>query len=292
MAVFLGNTGNVRLRRGSSARYGRLSDSIDPNDINTVLNRLSFDSALDNLLTGDRITITTQDARKLLCFAASAWPSGVRQSSITAYVNVNSAGGLRFFRRFDDAVNNNRSQELTVASFAGAPIEIAVSITDFKFSVLGNVTGFELNTDRQLIDSTTLNDRFQQQYSAGLISGNGTINCLFDYNTAGQIETPLLMLQLIQRTEIGSEFDCALYLTDNELDSGIQNVYYEMTACVTRAGVQVNATDAITCSIDFVTTGEIRLLVGEPTGYTIVTENDEAIELEQSLDDLITQELD
>lgn len=292
MAVFLGNTGSVRLRRGSQERYGRLADHIDPNDINTVLNRLSFDSALDNLLTGDRIQLSTKDARKLVCFAASAWTSNTRQSSITAYVNVNSVGGLRFFRRFEDAVNNNRAQELTVASFAGAPLDITVSITDFRFNLLGNVTNYQLNTDRQMIDATTLNDRFQQQFSAGLISGNGTIDCLFDYTTAGQVETPLLMLQLIQRTEIGSEFDCALYLTDNELDSGIQNVYYEVTACVTRAGVQVSATDAITCSIDFVTTGEIRLLVGEPTGYTITTEDDEAIELEQSLDDLITQELD
>ena len=33
MAVFLGNTGNVRLRRGSSVRYGKLADRIDPNDI-------------------------------------------------------------------------------------------------------------------------------------------------------------------------------------------------------------------------------------------------------------------
>lgn len=292
MAVFLGNTGSVRLRRGSQERYGRLADHIDPNDINTVLNRLSFDSALDNLLTGDRIQLSTKDARKLVCFATSAWPSNTRQSSITAYVNVNSVGGLRFFRRFEDAVNNNRAQELTVASFAGAPLDITVSITDFRFNLLGNVTNYQLNTDRQMIDATTLNDRFQQQFSAGLISGNGTIDCLFDYTTAGQVETPLLMLQLIQRTEIGSEFDCALYLTDNELDSGIQNVYYEVTACVTRAGVQVSATDTITCSIDFVTTGEIRLLVGEPTGYTITTEDDEAIELEQSLDDLITQELD
>lgn len=292
MAVFLGNTGNVRLRRGTEANYGRLYDSIDPNDINTTLNRLSFDSALDNLLTGDRITITTKDARQLICFDTTAWTSGTLQSSITAYVNVNDVGGLRFFRTFADAVNNNRTQELTLDSFAGEPIPITVYVSDFKFNVLGNVTSFELNTDRQMIDSTTLNDRFQQQFSAGLISGNGTINCFFDYNSAGQIETPLLMLQLIQRTEIGSEFDCALYLTDNDLDSSIQNVYYEFTGCVTRAGVQVNATDAITCSIDFVTTGEIRLLVGEPTGYTIVTETNEALELEQSLDDLITQELD
>jgi len=292
MAVFLGNTGNVRLRRGTEANYGRIADSIDPNDVNTILNRLSFDSALDNLLTGDRVTIKTNDARKLICFDPTAWSSGTLQSRITAYVNVNSAGGLRFFRNFADAVNNNRSQELALDSFAGDPITITVSISDFRFSVLGNVTSFELNTDRQMIETTTLNDRFQQQYSAGLISGNGSINCLFDYNTSGQIETPLLMLQLIQRTEIGSEFDCALYLTDNELDSGIQNVYYEFTACVTRAGVQVSATDAITCSIDFVTTGEIRLLVGEPTGYTLVTQADEPIELEQSLDELITQELD
>jgi hypothetical protein len=97
MAVFLGNHGNIRLRRGIDTPYGVLEDRIEPDDVNTSLNRLSFDGALDNLLTGDRIDLRTEDARGLVCFAASAWSSATVEPEISAYVHVNAVGGLRFF---------------------------------------------------------------------------------------------------------------------------------------------------------------------------------------------------
>ena len=288
MAVFLGNYGNVRLKRGSFTPYAFLSNEISPDDVNVALNRLSFDGAAENLLTGDRITISTEDPRGLVCFDPAIWSSGITESSISAYINVNAVGGLRFFALFEDAVNNNRSVEYALAAFAGAPLEIRVSIHDARANILGNVTGYTLNTDRESIDATTLSDKFRKQYSAGLISGNGSIDCLFDYTTTGVKETPLLMLQLIQRIDIGSEFDLALYLTDKELNPELNNVFYEMVAVVTRTGITVDTSNAITCSIDFVTTGELRLLVGEPAGY-ILKEDDDRVELEQSLDFLLKE---
>ena len=288
MAVFLGNHGNVRLRRGIDAPYGILEDRIKPNDVNTSLNRLSFDGAVDNLLTGDRIDISTADARGLVCFAASAWSSAPVEPTISAYVHVNAVGGLRFFYQFENAVNNNRAAEISLAAFAGAALEINVRVRDVAFNVLGNVTSYTLNTSRETIDTTSLSDKFQKQYSAGNISGSGSIDCLFDYTSTGIKETPLLMLQLIHRVDIGSEFDLALYLVDKELNQSLTNVFYEMQAMVTQTGVTVNADSAITCTIDFVTTGEIRLLVGEPAGY-VLKEDDDRIEIEQSLDFLLKE---
>ena len=282
MAVFLGNHGNVRLRRGIDAPSGILEDHIKPDDVNTSLNRLSFDLATDNLLTGDRIDISTTDARGLVCFATSAWSSATVEPTISAYVHVNAVGGLRFFYQFENAVNNNRAAEISLAAFAGAALEISVRVRDVSFNVLGNVTSYTLNTSRETIDTTSLSDKFQKQYSAGNISGSGSIDCLFDYTSTGIKETPLLMLQLIHRVDIGSEFDLALYLVDKELNQSLTNVFYEMQAMVTQTGVTVNADGAITCTIDFITTGEIRLLVGEPAGY-VLKEDDDRIEIEQSL---------
>ncbi len=288
MAVFLGNTGNIRLRRGSSQNYGSFSDRIEPDDVNTFLNRLGFTSSLDNLLTGDRLEISTSDPRGLVCFAASAWDSATVEDTISAYVNVNAVGGLRFFPSFEDAVNNVRANELSVAAFAGNPIAIDYIVRDFRSNVLGNVRGYTFNTDRESIDVTALSDKFKRQYSAGLISGNGSIDCLFDYTSTGIKETPLLMLQLIQRVDIGSEFDLVLYVTDRSLDSSVTSVYYEMTALVTRAGVTLDTNNAIECSIDFVTTGEVRLLIGEPAGY-VLKEDDDRIQLQQSADRVVRE---
>lgn len=288
MAVFLGRHGNVRLRRGLAVPYGQLEDQIKPDDVNTTLNRLSFDSANDNLITGDRVDISTSDARGLVCFAAAAWSSAVVEPAISAYVHVNAVGGLRFFYSFENAVNNNRSAELTLATFAAPALPITVRVRDVSENVLGNVTGYTLNTDRESIDATSLSDKFRRQYSAGIISGSGSIDCLFDYTSTGIKETPLLMLQLIHRVDIGSEFDLALYLTDKELNPALDNVYYEMQAMVTQTGVTVDTEDVIRCTIDFVTTGEIRLLIGEPAGY-VLKEDDDRIEIEQSLDFLLKE---
>jgi hypothetical protein len=288
MAVFLGRNGNVRLRRGLRTPYALLEDEIKPDDVNTTLNRLSFDGALDNLITGDRIDLSTNDARGMVCFDASAWSSGSVEPLISAYVHVNAVGGLRFFYEFENAINNNRAAELTLAEFAGNPLVVTVKVRDVSANVLGNVTGYTLNTDRETIDATALSDKFRKQYSAGLISGSGSIDCLFDYISSGIQETPLLMLQLIHRVDIGSEFDLALYLTDKELNPSLNNVYYEMEAMVTQTGVTVDSDDIIRCTIDFVTTGEIRLLIGEPVGYVLKEDNDR-IEIEQSLDFLLKE---
>ena len=288
MAVFLGSHGNVRLRRGLAVPYALLEDQIKPDDVNLTLNRLSFDGATDNLITGDRIDIRTTDSRGLVCFAPSAWSSAAVEPLISAYVHVNAVGGLRFFYQFENAVNNNRAAELTLVPFTGAALLINVRVRDVAANVLGNVTSYTINTDRETIDVTSLSDKFRKQYSAGIISGSGSIDCLFDYESTGIKETPLLMLQLIHRIDIGSEFDLALYLTDKELNSSLNNIFYEMQAMVTQTGVTVDSQDIIRCTIDFVTTGEIRLLIGEPVGY-VLKEDDDRIEIEPSLDFLLKE---
>jgi hypothetical protein len=288
MTYFLGNVGNVRLRRNNEVV---LTAEIKDADVTVVLNRVGFEGSIENLLTGDRITISTDDPRGLLFFTVGSWVDGegVEQRSFSAFINVNAAGGLRFFPTFADAVNNNRAAEFQVKSFAGNPIFVTITARDIAANVLGCVSNYEFNTDRESLDTTTLSDKFKRMYSAGLISGAGSIDCNFSYQTSGIRETPLLMLQLINRVDIGSQFDCLLSITDSESDPNVANIYYEFGAMVTRSGIQVAASEIITCRIDFVTTGEIKLLVGRPSGY-ILKEDDDRIALNQnSLEFLLTE---
>jgi hypothetical protein len=282
MTYFVGRVGNVRLRRNNEVV---LSALVKNADVTVALNRVGFEGATDNLLTGDKVTISTVDTRGLLFFTVSSWVDGegVEQRSFSAFINVNAAGGLRFFPTFADAVNNNRAAEYQIKSFVGAPLLVQLVVRDISANVLGDVTGYTFNTDREGLDATTLNDKFKRMYSAGLISGSGKIDCLFNNLSSGVKETPLLMLQLIHRVDIGSEFDCLLSITDSENDpalSASNNIYYEITAMVTRSGLELSASDIISCSIDFVTTGEIKLLVGRPSGY-ILKEDDDRIALNQ-----------
>ena len=287
MSVFLGATGNIRLRRAAANGTGSFSDEIKPDDVATGINRLGVDRAYGTLVTGDNIEISTTDIRGLVCFATSNWLSGTVQDSISGYVNVNAAGGMRFFPSFADAVNNNRANEYGLTSFSGDPLPVTVQIINGSQNILGNVSSYELNTSREAIDTTALEDRFKSQYSAGLISGSGRIECFFDSETTGIKEAPLLLLQTVLRVETGSTCDLALYL----LDGGDPSVFYEFQAVITQSGVTVDTNNVISCSIDFLTTGEIALKIGQPAGY-ILQEDNSRIQIEPSLGFLLKEQED
>lgn len=291
MTFFLGSQGNVRLRRGTDSTLGVLQESISLDDISTVLNRIGTANGIDNLFTGDRIDIETTDARKLLFIPASNWSSGVVEDTFSAYVNVNPAGGLRLFSSFADAVNNVRSNEIALQAFTGDPIAVTIAVRDVSPNILGDVTSYEFNASREQVDTTTLSDKFKNQYNAGLISGSGRIECVFSNAVDGVKETPLLMLQLIQRLDLGCAFDLFLYLVDRDLNPAEQSVFYSLTAVVTNSGVSVDLDDAIRCTLDFVTTGELKLVVGT-LGEYLLKEDDDRIRQEQSLDYLLKEVTD
>ena len=290
MTYFLGNFGKIKLRRKAA---GSIESSVIPADVNTTLNRFGFEGSVENLLTGDQLLISTTDARGLDFLPPSTWPDGggVTQKDVVAYCNVNAIGGIRLFETFSEAINNNRVSEYPLETFTGAELPIKIDVYGSVERMLGDVTGFTFNTDREALETTTMSDRFKRMYSAGLISGAGSIDCLFNTTNSGLIENSLLMLQLINRTDIGSEFSCFLQLTEDPVNPGLNDVYYEFDAMVTKAGIEVRPDNAITCAIDFVTTGEIKLLIGEPSGY-ILKEDTDHIRLQQNLDFLLTEVTD
>ena len=290
MTYFLGHYGKIKLRRKSAEVF---NSSILPADVNTILNRVGFDGSLDNILTGDQLVITTTDARGLDFLPPSTWPDGggTTPNMVVAYVNINAIGGIRLFETFSAAINNTRANEYPLETFAGAALKISVQIYGSVERVLGDVTGFTFNTDREAVETTTMSDKFKRMYSAGLISGSGSIDCFFNTENSGQTENSLLMLQLINRTDIGSEFNCALQLVENDIYPETQDIYYEFNATITKTGIEVRADQAITCIIDFVTTGEIRLLIGEPSGY-VLKEDTDRLRQQQNLDFLLTEVTD
>jgi hypothetical protein len=291
MTFFVGYTGSIRLQRGGENLFSAV---VMPDDVNTVLNRFSFEGSDDNLITGDLVELSTQDPRGLAFISPSGWPGGGGQffNDFRGYINVNAAGGIRLFTEFEDAVNNDRTKEFTFVTFSGDPIELDVGVRDTKTNNLGSITSFEINTDRAALETTSLTDKFKQQYSAGLLSGNGSIECLFSYEGLDNEETPLFLLQVINRLDVGSNFKALLSLTSTEPSPGVtNNIYYDIEAVVSRAGVTVNADALVACSIDFVTTGEFRLRVGVPPEY-VLKEDGDLINLERSLDYLLKETTD
>lgn len=314
MAFYLGKHGNIRLRRGSGAEVGNFVASISPDDVNTGLNRLGCEGSIDNLITGDRVVFSTTDNRRLdfipdsnfgeLDFLNtqddnqivtqsndSFFNNGLTPTSFSRYVNVNAVGGLRLFNSFAASINNDRSAEIVLDAFTNEPIETNLQVVDTRFNVVGNISKYEFNTSRDAIDTTTLADKYKQQYNAGLISGSGRIECAFDYTTGSVEEAPLIMLQTIQRLDLGCTFDLALYLTDKEVNPTVDNIFYLTTAVTTTTGISVEAAGLVSCTIDFVTTGPIKLVIGKPDDY-ILKQDDGRVILDQSLNFLLQEVTD
>ena len=291
MAYFLGNHGRFAFRRGPNAQLGTLTSSITPDDIALSLNRVGFDRAIDNIIIGDRIDITTTDERGLAFIPGTNWSSNTVENSFSCFVHINEAGGLRLFPAFSTAVNNSRSAEIALQAFSGDPLPVTIQIRDVSPNTLGNVTSFEFNASREAIDVTALADRFRNQYNAGLLSGSGRIDCAFDYTTDGVTESPVTVMQTIQRLDVGASFDAQLYLVDAEITPETQTIFYQMTALITSVGVSVPSDGIITASVDFVTTGDLRLVFGRPSEY-ILKEDTDRIELDQSVDYLLKEVTD
>ena len=281
MTFYLGNYGNIRLRRGTDPVLGSISSVIEVDDVSTVLNRVGFESGYENLLTGDRVDLTTTDSRGLAFIPASNWSVNQIQDTFSCFIHVNEVGGLRLYPSFEDAINNTRSNEIALQPFTGAALNIKLTIRDIKFNLLGMVSQFEFNASRDAIEVTTLSDKYKKQYDAGLLSGSGRIECAFNYASTGIEEAPLLLLQIIQRLDIGSAFDLALYLTDKAVDPSLQNLFYLLTAVPTNTGISLRSGEIITCTIDFVTTGETRLIFGVPSDY-LLKQDDDRIRTEET----------
>lgn len=98
----------------------------------------------------------------------------------------------------------------------------------------------------------------------------------------------VLLPQIILRTELGGQFDAILQLTDG---SDGTPVFYEVTALTTRVGVEVEPGGIISVAMDFVTSGEFYLRIGEPSGY-ILKEDYDRIMREQDIDFLVTEPTD
>jgi hypothetical protein len=287
--IVTGEGGCVQLRR----RTGQVMESkVDGPDVDMTLKRFSFDGAESNVITGDRLELATNDPRGLIFIPPSWWADNRVHHNVSFYAHVNSMGGLRMFRTFNEAINNDKDNACEVIDFTGAPIAVTAEVSDIGTHPLGGVAGYTFNTDRSVADVTALGDLFSEQFSAGTISGSGSFDCYFQVEggmcaVTGQQERELSMVlpQLLLRADLGGEFDAVLVLAAPTPSTPI---FYEVTGVITRSAVTVRPGGAVDLAVDFVTTGEFGLRIGKPSGYLLKEQDFDRIMREQDLDFLLT----
>lgn len=273
MSVYLGDSGAVEIRR-SAVDDGLLGSFLDPDDVNPLRRRFSFDFPPEALITGDQMEIRTEDGSDLELVQGHVAPDG------RWYVHVDDAGGIRLYDNYVDALNGelDNALELVVPSRS---IPIAVHVRNSAYRCTSQMRSWELTTSRETVDTTVLGEEHRRQYGAGLISGQGTMSCLWDYtrslcdpnqpDTSLHIEEPHYFAQLVLRLKQGARFDGRFYIHRGDIR---QMVWWESACVVTNVGFAFSPGAPIETRIEFVTTGPIHLRMGMPPAYLLQEDAD------------------
>jgi hypothetical protein len=297
MSVYLGAFGKVELRRKSDLKGFRAT--IKPSDIRvddkifgvTVPTKLDPDPdqnyELGELITGDEIVIkgfdpsdSTGKTEKNLTFV-----QGFTKARIVRHVHVNELGGIRLYNTFAKAVNGLKSQAIDLASIS-SDIDVQITVIGKKAKILAQVTNYELNTERETVDTTSLSDEFRSRIST-LMSGSGRMTCLWEYTGDTTKELPNYLVELVLRTKIGSNFRALFYLkAPGQNPGGVaerdsDEIFYDFDAVITSCAVQFATDNVVQITADFITTGKVKLRMNTMVDDAITQENGDFIPLDQ-----------
>jgi len=275
MAIYFGNTGFIELKR--DALNSDLATSLDPADVNTTKKRFSVDNAAGSLITGDQIEIETTDGSNLELLSGHSFPD------LRKYIHIDDMGGIKLYDTFASALAGEVSGALTLTA-PSSKKDILIRTRNTRFRPLAKITEFEITTTRDTVDVTNLGEEFRQQYENGLISGQGTIQTIWQHRNF-QLDTkdfaspefPVYLSQLLVRMQQGSDFEGRFYVYHDPSQS-TNSVWYQSNCVVTNVAISVPVAGVVEARIEFVTNGEIRLHNGVPPSFLLLESSDKILQ--------------
>lgn len=274
MSVYLGTSGKIEILREFDG--SELTSVVNTSDVNVTRRRLSFDFKQGQLVTGDQVEITSTNG------AALSFISSYTKTSIKKFINVDGLGGIRFYDNFADAINGALATATSLAvPTSNVPIRVVVENTDYR--LVAQVSSFELNTERETVDTTALSEEFRSRIST-LMSGSGRMSCFWEYIGNTQDELPQYLLQLILRTKVGSHFKARFYLKYATGTTGKDNdeIWYEFEGVLTSCALQFAPDQTVDIAADFISTGDIALKAILTPTAALLQEDDGELRLEQN----------
>lgn len=290
MSIYLGTSGGIMLQRLASTAF---TTEVDAGAINTGQRRINLDFPNSTFLTGDRVYIDRTTAGDL------DFINGYSGNNGTFYVNVDLLGGLKLYTTWAASLNGKVSEALELVA-PGSTYNITLESLGDSIRDLGQVISYELNTAREAVDVTSLGDQFSKSISS-LISGNGAISCLWDfaalYDANGETEAAQMLHQLVMRQQLGSNFRAALIIktpeSRSERESGpedTEGLFYLVNGIVTNVAMSFDPSEPIRSEIQFVTTGQIALRYGNPSGNLLLQEDSDEILLQSGVGSLLIED--
>lgn len=292
--VYLGTHGGIEIKRSNSG--GATFTELDPVDVNTQAKRFSFFGS-EQVISGDKVQITklqnSEDDKAIWSQGENIrLVKGIReQPSIERFAFKDVIGGLRLYDTYSKAINGDIDEALEIEkSDKKQRIRVKVDPTS-RWNGIAKIVDWSFTSNRQAIDLTVLGDQFVQQYESGLISGQGTLTCIWDdaqrfcrndkgspldnngsgFPNDGKPRMPVkqndevanYLVQLAIRVSIGAKFTGRFYIKyggDREnIDSNQLAVFWEGDCIATNVSMSFQADNIVMTRIAFVTEGAFRL---------------------------------
>ena len=274
MSIYFGSTGFIELKR--DALNSEISTSLNPADVNTAKKRFSVENVNGSLITGDQVEIETVDGSNLELLANHSFPD------LRKYIHIDDMGGIKLYNTFSSALAGVVTDALTLTAPSSTK-NILIHTRNSRFRPLAKITEFEITTTRDTVDITNLGSEFRKQYENGLISGQGTIQTIWQHRNF-QNDTsfpspdfPVYLSQLLVRMQQGADFEGRFYVYHDPSQS-TNSVWYQSMCVVTNVAVNVPAGGLVEARIEFVTNSEIRLHNGVPPSFLLLESSDKILQ--------------
>ena len=275
MAIYFGSTGFIELKR--DALNSQIGTSLNPADVNTTKKRFSVENINGSLITGDQVEIETVDGSNLELLANHSFPD------LRKYIHIDDMGGIKLYNSFASALAGEVADALTLTAPSSTK-NILIRTRNTRFRPLAKITEFEITTTRDTVDVTNLGEEFRQQYENGLISGQGTIQTIWQHrnfqNDTSDFESPefpVYLSQLLVRMQQGADFEGRFYVY-HDPSQNINSVWYQSMCVVTNVAINVPASGLVEARIEFITNGEIRLHNGVPPSFLLLESSDKILQ--------------
>lgn len=270
MSVYLGTSGCVHIRRQGEP-YGCI---LQADDVDVDLRRFSIDFDPDYadarpspLITGDQVEFKAKVETDNLELV-----SGVTDNDVTRWVHVDMTGGIRLYTSYQDAVNGGKDNAVELVTPSGDQ-NIVVDVVNVNEESIAQMRNWEITTQRERVDTSILGEEFRAFYDQGMVSGQGSINAIWDYKYTpcadtfnADSELANYFSQLVIRFREGSRFK-GIFLIHSDPDEA---VWYECDCICSSVGLSFSPSEVINSSIQFVTTGQIWLKQGQPPAYLLL----------------------
>ena len=211
-----------------------------------------------NSRKSDRLEVANVDFGSLLFVPA---PSGFYNSDLVAQ----GVAGLPTDIANDGEIGIDEFWPVDVRAQITEILEAQTEASDWK--CVASLTGwvFEMNT--AVLDQTAIGERFGEAVK-GLLRGAGSVNAFMDNSSRDKTFDSSSLLKLTLMTEEGSKAKARFRISANNSknkcnDASLQSVsstlYYLADILFSKSSVNIAATEAITISAEFVSTGTCKI---------------------------------